>query len=175
VKDIDKNNFVQIGHIIRPHGVAGLLKTVSYAQSKETFLKTGLVYVGKVKRELEEHTVVSLSGRGSRYLLKLAGVESLETAQQLRGAEIWIGKEFREEKQEGDFYYRELIGLSVYLDTGHYLGVLKGIFPTGSNDVYVVKGQGKEYLIPAIYEVIQEVHASEKRMIISAMKGLLDL
>jgi len=175
VKGLDKKDFVQIGHIIRPHGVAGLLKIVSYAQSKETFLKAGSVYIAKANREFDEHTVVSLSERGSRYLLKLSGVDSLQTAQELRGAEIWIGKESLEEKQEGDFYHRELLGLGVYLDTGRYLGVLKGIFPTGSNDVYVVEGQRKEYLIPAIYEVVKEVHVSEGRMVISAMKGLLDL
>ena len=63
----------------------------------------------------------------------------------------------------------------MYLDTGQYLGVLKGIFQTGSNDVYVIEGQGKEYLIPAIYQVVKEVNLSEKRMVISPMKGLLDL
>jgi len=175
VKGINKNDFIQIGHVVRPHGVAGLLKIVSYAQSKETFLKAGSVYIAKVNREVEEHTVVSLTGPGSRYLMKLSGVDSLETAQELRGAEIWISKDSLEEKQEGDFYHSELLGLGVYLDTGRYLGVIKGIFPTGSNDVYVVEGQGKEYLIPAIYEVVKTVNLSDGRMIIAAMEGLLDL
>jgi 16S rRNA processing protein RimM len=170
-----RKDVVQIGHVIRPHGVTGLLRIVSYAQSKETFLKAGSVYIAKANGNLEEHTVVSIRERGSQYLLKVSGVESVEQADKLRGAEIFIGKESLGEKQEGDFYHHELLGLGVYLDTGRYLGVLKGIFPTGSNDVYVVEDQGKEYLIPAIYEVIKEVDLSEGRMVISAMKGLLDL
>jgi 16S rRNA processing protein RimM len=175
VKGIHRRDFVHIGHVVRPHGVTGLLRIVSYAQSKETFLKAGSVYIGQANGEWEEHTVVSIREQGSRYLLKVSGVESVETAEELRGADIFVGEESLGEKEEDDFYHFELLGLDVYLDTGSYLGVLKGIFPTGSNDVYVVQGQGKEYLIPAIYQVIKEVDPLEGRMIISAMKGLLDL
>jgi len=65
--------------------------------------------------------------------------------------------------------------LDVYLTTGQRLGVLKEIFPTLSNDVYVVESQGKEFLIPAIHEVVKEINIAQKRMIISPIKGLLDL
>jgi 16S rRNA processing protein RimM len=170
-----RRNFVQIGHVIRPHGVTGLLRIVSYAQSGETFLKAGSVFIGKANEQLEERNVLSIREHGSLYLLKLSGAESLEKAEEFRDAEIFIRKEALAEKEEGEFFHFELLGLGVYLDTGQYLGVLKRIFPTGSNDVYVVKGQGKEYLIPAIYQVVKEVNLSEKRMVISPMKGLLDL
>jgi len=41
--------------------------------------------------------------------------------------------------------------------------------------VYVVEGQGKEFLIPAINQVIKEIDIAQKRMVISPIKGLLDL
>lgn len=138
-------------------------------------MKAGSVYIAQTNRELEEYTVVSFNEWGPRHLLKLSGVESREAAHELRGAQIYVDKEYLGEKQEGDFYHSELLGLGVYLDTGSYLGVLKGIFPTGSNDVYVVEAEKKEHLIPAIYEVIKEVNIPKGMMIISAMKGLLDL
>jgi 16S rRNA processing protein RimM len=170
-----RRDLVYIGHVIRPHGVTGLLRIVSYAQSRETFLKAGSVFIGKDNEELEERNVVSISEHGSAYLLKLSGVDSVETAEGLRGADMFICKKALPQKQEGEFFHFELMGLSVYLDTGRCLGVLRRIFQTGSNDVYVVEGQGKQYLIPAIYQVIKEVNLSEKRMVISPMKDLLDL
>ena len=173
--DTHRRDFVRIGHVIRPHGVTGLLRIVSYAQSRETFLKAGSVFIGKANEELEECKVESIRGHGSLFLLRLSGVDLVEKAEEFRGAEIFIRKEVLTEKEEGEFYHFELLDLSVYLDTGQYLGVLKHIFQTGSNDVYVIKGQGKEYLIPAIYQVVREVNLSEKRMVISPMKGLLDL
>lgn len=133
------------------------------------------MFIGKGNEELAERKVASIREHGSLYLLKLSGADSVEKAEEFRGAEIFMRKEALMEKEEGEFFHFELLDLSVYLDTGQYLGVLKRIFQTGSNDVYVVKGQGKEYLIPAMYQVVREVNLSEKRMVISPMKGLLDL
>jgi len=39
----------------------------------------------------------------------------------------------------------------------------------------VVENQGKEFLIPAIHQVVKEIDIPQKRMVISPMKGLLDL
>ncbi|MBW1690707.1 MAG: 16S rRNA processing protein RimM [Deltaproteobacteria bacterium] len=170
-----RRDFVRIGYVIRPHGVTGLLRIVSYAQSRETFLRAGSVFIGKAGEEWKEYPVTSIREHGSLHLLKVSEVDSVEKAEELRGSEICIRKEVLTEKEEGEFFHFELLDLRVYLDTGQYLGVLKGIFQTGSNDVYVIEGQGKEYLIPAIYQVVKEVNLSEKRMVISPMKGLLDL
>jgi 16S rRNA processing protein RimM len=175
VNSNQRRDLVQIGHVIRPHGLTGLLRIVSYAQSRETFLKAGSVFIGKANEELAERNVASIKEHGSLYLLKLFGVGSVEKAEELRGADIFLCNEALTEKEEGEFFHYELLGMGVYLDTGHYLGVLKRIFETGSNDVYVVEGPGKEYLIPAIYQVVKEIDLSEKRIIISPMKDLLDL
>ena len=168
-------DFVRIGHVIHPHGVTGLLRIVSYAQSRETFLRAGSVFLGKTGEELKECSVVSIREHGSQYLLKVSGVGSVQKAQELRDTEIFIRKEVLAEKEEGEYFHFELLDLSVYLDTGQYLGTLKRIFQTGSNDVYVVQGREKEYLIPAIYQVVKEVDLSGRRMVISPMEGLLDL
>ena len=174
MKSAHRRDLIQIGHVIRPHGVTGLLRIVSYAESRETFLKAGSVFIGKAKEDLEERDVLSIRRHGPVYLLRVGGLESVEAAEELRGADIFIGKETLAEKEEGEFFHFDLLGLDVYLDEGSYLGVLKRIFPTGSNDVYVVKGGGKEYLIPALYQVVKEVNLSEKRMVISPIKDLLD-
>lgn len=65
--------------------------------------------------------------------------------------------------------------MEAYLTTGEYLGVVREIFPTGSNDVYVVEHEGKEFLIPAIHQVVREIDVSQRRMIVFPIKGLLDL
>jgi len=102
-------------------------------------------------------------------------VNSFEQAEVFKAAKIYIRKDSLIKSDEDEFFYYELLGLDVYLATGQYLGVVKEIFPTGSNDVYVVEGQGKEFLIPAIHQVIKEINIAQKRMIISPIKGLLDL
>ena len=130
------------------------------------------MFIGKVGEELEECKVASIREHGSRYLLKLSGVGSIEEAEEFWGAEIYLRKEVLAEKEEGEFFHYELLDLNVYLDTGHYLGVLKRIFETGSNDVYVVKRETEELLIPATTEVIRRVDITAKTVTVNLFEGM---
>jgi len=174
LRDIDRSDLILVGHIIRPHGLTGLLRIVSYAQSRETFLAAGSVFLHKAQKELDERKVISITPYRSDYLLRLSGVNSIDQATVFRGFGILIRKDSLKKNQD-EFFWHELLGLHVYLITGEYLGVLKDIFPTGSNDVYVVENQGREFLIPAIHQVIQEIDIPKKKMFVSPLKGLLDL
>jgi len=175
LSNIGLRDLILIGHVIRPQGITGLLRIVSYAQSRETFLQAGSVFLDKAQNELEEREVIDIRPHGSLYLLRLSGLNLIDQAEIFRGAGIYIRKDSLIKSDEDEFFYYELLGLDVYLITGQYLGVLKEIFPTGGNDVYVVESQGKEFLIPAIHQVVKEINIPQKRMVISPIKGLLDL
>jgi 16S rRNA processing protein RimM len=171
----DLKDLVLIGHVIRPHGLTGLLRVVSYAQSTETFLLAGSVFLSMDKKEFFEDKVVSAKPHGSVCILKLSHIDSIDQAEKYKGAEILIKKESLLKEDGDEFFWYELIGLDVYLLSGQYLGVLKNIFTTGGNDVYVVEGQEKEFLIPATQQVVKEINIGDKKMIISPVKGLLDI
>ena len=79
------------------------------------------------------------------------------------------------EKEGGEYFWYELIGLDVYLVSGEYIGKIENILPTGSNDVYIVGKEEKEYLIPAIEDVVKEIDIERKKMIIEPLEGLLEL
>ena len=175
MSNIDLRDLILIGHVIRPHGIAGLLRIVSYAQSKETFFQAGSVFMDRGHNEIEERKVIDIKPHGSSYLLRISDINSIEQAENFKTAKIYMRKDSLIKTDEDEFFYYELLGLNVYLTTGQYLGAVKDVFPTGSNDVYVVEGQGKEFLIPAIHQVIKEINIAEKRMVISPLKGLLDL
>jgi 16S rRNA processing protein RimM len=57
-------------------------------------------------------------------------------------------------------------------EDGKPLGRIEGIFPTGSNDVYVCKAGGKEILLPAIDEVIRSVNIEAGTVVVRLLKGL---
>ena len=171
----DLKDLILLGHVIRPQGLAGLLRIVSYAQSTETFLRAGSVFLSIDKKEFIKEKVVSVKPHGSTCILRLSHINSIDQAERYKGAEILIRKESLSKKEGDEFFWYELIGLDVYLLSGQYLGVIKKIFPTGGNDVYVVEGQGKEFLIPAIHQVVKEINIGDKKMIISPIKGLLDI
>jgi 16S rRNA processing protein RimM len=122
-----------------------------------------------------EYAITSVRPHKNVHLLKLEGVDSLEEAEKLKGARILIRKDVLSVKRSDEYFWHELIGLEVYLSRGEYVGKIRHIIATGSNDIYVVQEGKKEVLIPAIYDVIQEIDPTKNRMIISDVEGLLDL
>lgn len=166
-------NLLLIGKVVRPHGIRGLLKIESYADSETTFLRAGKIYLYN-KGELKEWELVCIKPHKGHFLMELKGIQTRNEAEEYRGAEIYIDKNVLI-KEEDEFFWYELIGLRVYLVTGRYLGKISQILPTGSNDVYVVKRKDKEYLIPAIEDVIKEIDLENNSMIIDPLEGLLEL
>jgi 16S rRNA processing protein RimM len=79
------------------------------------------------------------------------------------------------EPEDGEYYWCDLIGLTVATVDGLELGTLREIFETGSSDIYVVRSAEREYLIPAIADVISRIDLKEGRMLITPLEGLLDL
>jgi len=106
--------------------------------------------------------------------MKLEGVNSVGEAERLREAEILVKSDLIHRK-EGEYFWHELIGLRVFLDTGEHIGNITRIMPAGGNEIYVVGHGKKEIFIPAADEVVKEIDLEKGMMTISAMEGLLDL
>jgi 16S rRNA processing protein RimM len=107
--------------------------------------------------------------------MKLGGVNTLQEAETTRGSEILVKKETLPGKGEDEYYWYELFGMSVYLDSGKYVGTVRQILPTDGHDIYVVQDGKREVLIPATHEVVESIDLENRKMIISQVEGLLDL
>ncbi|MFC1534534.1 ribosome maturation factor RimM [Thermodesulfobacteriota bacterium] len=172
---ISPENLLLVGKVIRPHGLDGLLRIWSYAQSEESFLNAGTVFLKSDQQELFEYQVISVKPHKKFFLMRLKGLNSLEDAERYSGAKILINKDFLKRESEDEYFWFELIGLQVYLNSGRHIGTLKDIITTGSNDIYVIREGDAEFLIPAIHEVVEEIDLENKRMIISETEGLFEL
>jgi len=163
-----------IGRVIGPHGVRGLLKIKSYARSEASLLTAGKIYLRLSPGEISEHEILSAVPHKGVSLIRLEGLDSRAEAEPYRGAEIFIQKVAVSRDKE-EYFWHELIGLRVYLETGRYLGTVKEILPTAGNDVYVGREGKAGFLIPAIYDVVKTIDLENGKMIISEVEGLLDL
>jgi 16S rRNA processing protein RimM len=172
---IHLEDLLEIGRVIRPHGLAGLLRIQSYAQSEGSFLDAGTVYLHTRSGDIHEYPVESVRPQKSVHLMNLVGLDSLDAAEEYRDAKILIRRNALRREQEDEFFWYELIGLSVYLRSGEYIGTIEEVLPTGSHDIYVAREGKQEILIPAVHEVVEEIDIDNRKMIISEVKGLLDL
>jgi 16S rRNA processing protein RimM len=106
-------------------------------------------------------------------LLKLAGLESREQAEALRGMNVAIRADEALPPQPGEFYIHEVIGLQAWTESGVLLGKVVEILETGANDVYVVRGPTGEVLVPAIGDVVLDIDPTAGRMLIRPLQGML--
>ena len=172
---VSSKNLLLVGNVIKPHGFKGLIRVWSYSRSINSFLHSGTVFFKQDNQEPVKFKVLDVKPHKNIFLMNVEGIDTFEEADNFRGADIFVEKDHLTKNGDDEYYWFELIDLKVYLDTGKYLGIIKEIIPTGSNDVYVVKQNDSEFLIPAIYDVVKKIDLNKGEMIITAIDGLLDL
>jgi 16S rRNA processing protein RimM len=107
-------------------------------------------------------------------VVKLATIDSVEDAEKLRGQDLTIPRSELYPLPQGQYYTFQIIGLKVVTTEGELLGHITEIMTTGSNDVYIVEGKRGEILIPAIEDVVKSIDLKKGKVVIEAIKGLLD-
>ena len=168
-----KDDLVLIGKIVGVHGIKGANRLRSYAQSLSLFQPGRSILLhdsGGQEKSLEIKWVKPHTGTA---LISFAGVDDRSRAEALVGAELFIFKHELPDPEEDAHYWFDLIGLEVYTTENEYLGRLESIIETGSNDVYVVKDDKKEVLIPALASVILAIDVRKKRMQVDLPEGLI--
>lgn len=165
--------YIEIGQIVNTNGLKGVVKVNPFTDDISKFEDLKYVYI-QLKNELKKVKIEQVRYNKNQVLLKLEGIDSIEKAEKYRNFYLKTEKESQEDLGEDTYYIVDLIGLDVYSDKNEYLGKIEDVFPTGSNDVYVVKDNlGKQILIPAIADVVKEVDLKNKKMIINLIPGLI--
>ncbi|MEJ2023997.1 MAG: ribosome maturation factor RimM [Deltaproteobacteria bacterium] len=169
------HNLLLVGKILRPHGLHGELKIAAYARANATFLDARTVFLRDRLGILKKFAVGSSRPFKSGFIVELDGLSSLTDAERYRDGDILVEKDALPRKQEDEYFWYELMGLEVFLESGEFLGPITDIIATGSNDVYVVKRGEHEFLIPGTHEIIKGSDLDLGKMVIHPVEGLLDL
>ncbi len=169
------NDLILLGKIVATHGIRGQLRVVPYSGLFDTFLALGSVTLKDPAGCMHVQQIAAATVHGKKLLLSFKGYGDINQVLHLVGCELYIGREQLPEPEEDEYYWHDLIGLTVVTEGGQLLGILDSIIETGSNDVYVVKSSGREYLVPALAEVITSIDLDKKVMTVAPLEGLLDL
>lgn len=165
-------NLLEIGQIVNSYGIKGFLKVVPFTDDVTRYNKLKTVYIEKNKK-LQEMEIEEVKYHKNLVLLKLKGIDDINDTIQYKNCYIKIDRKDAVSLPEDTYFIVDLIDMEVYTDEEKFLGKIVDVFPTGSNDVYVVKDEfGKQTLLPAIGEVIKNVDVKNKRMIVHLMEGL---
>ncbi len=163
---------LEIGQIVNSYGIKGFLKVVPYTDDITRFDSLKTIYIEKNKK-LEEMQIEEVKYHNNLVLLKLKGIDDINDTLRYKNCYIKIDRKDAVELPKNSYFIVDLIGLEVYTEEGALIGTLVDVFPTGSNDVYVVKDElGKQILLPAIGDVIKDVQLENKKMIVHLIEGL---
>lgn len=158
------HGIIVLGRIGAPFGVKGSVHIHSYTEPSDNLLNYS-EWLLKRKNIWESYQVLDIRKHGKGFVANLKGCGSREEAALLTNADIGIYREHLPLLPQNEFYWTDLIGLEVYTGAGEKLGVVDSLFETGSNDVLVVQGETKEYLIPYIPdEYVLKVDLIEKKI-----------
>lgn len=153
---MSKLEYLPAGRIINTHGFRGTVKLESWCDSPDILADLETVYFCE-KGSYRACRVLRASVFKQFVLMDLEGIESEEAANRLRGTEVFAAREDIP-LEEGDFFILDLIGLPVkHADSGEVLGELKDVNTSTARDLYVVKTQTGEYMIPAVPEFITHI------------------
>lgn len=148
----DENHIV-VGKIGSTYGIHGWLKIVTYTEFGENILTYSPWYLTRDNHEWQEAIVEESRPHGNGIIVKLKGVETPEVARLLTGLTITITRSQLPELKKNEYYWSDLIGLTVINKDGTVFGTVAYLIETGSNDVLVVKGD-KEHAIPFLYGTV---------------------
>jgi 16S rRNA processing protein RimM len=163
-RDARREDWVELGTVNGVFGVRGWVKVYSFTRPRERILDYPAWYVGDAgsARRLQ---VLDGRQQGQGIVARLEGVDDRDAAQSLVGRPIGVPATDLEPAGEDEFYWRDLVGLTVVTLSGVELGTVRGLMETGANDVLEISDEA-EHLLPFTRQVVREVDLDGGRMVV---------
>ena len=159
---------IKIGKIVSPHGIKGQVKVYNYSR-RDRFEDISEITIDKKIFNIE-----STSSVKNMVILKIRGIDDRNSAESLRGQDVFMDEKYLDELKEDEYLIRDLIGLDVFREGSSSIGKVNDVLQHGSSDTYEIKmNNGKMAYIPAVKEFIKGVDL-EKGITIETIPGLID-
>lgn len=144
-----------MGRITAPFGIKGWVKLRPFTAAPENLLAYTRWWIGN-EASWQECRIEQAQVQSASVVAKLAGCDDRDAAMLYRGREIAVARAALPEPDENEFYWADLIGLTVVNVDGFSFGAVSEVLETGANDVLVVQGE-RERLIPFTEQVVKHV------------------
>ena len=171
-----KASELQIGVITGTHGIKGLVKVLPFSDDPGRFADMHEVTAVCPNGERIPLEITHASPHKDRILVGFKGMDNINLVEHLKGAELYIERQYAAPLEKDEYYFADLIGMRVIRvcgDGDHEIGILSDIMQTGANDVYVVRPEnGHEMLIPAIRDCILDVDVDAGLMKVRLLPGM---
>lgn len=151
---------VIIGKTGSTYGVRGWLKILSFTEEADRIFDYQPWFI-QHNDHWQPVDIQDWKHHQTHFLIKIKNIDQKESAQQLVNRQITVEASQLPTLDEGEYYWRDLIGCEVITVSGDLIGTVTSMMATNANDVMVVKMRlqdKKESLIPFLYgQVVKKV------------------
>jgi 16S rRNA processing protein RimM len=173
--------YLVVGHLAKAHGTKGEMFVLPLTDHPEgTYAPGVVVLLGRVEGDEPDPDLPPLRIQTVRpfrggFLVTFHGVENRNQAELLRGSYAYREASELEPLAEGELFHYQLVGMEVFTPDGARVGAVTHVYELQPVDLLEVRGDTKEYMIPFLEQVVIEVDADGRRIVIDPPEGLLDL
>lgn len=159
------DGFILIARIVSVYGRDGFLRLSSFSDFPDRFFKLKTVSV-EFYASFKQLKVEKVKSDGQDILIKFEKFDSDRDVEVLVGKDVYVPEDELVKLPANTYFIHDLIGSKVIFK-GAELGTIEDVMVLPANDVYVIRKEGKEVLVPAVSEFIESFSADEKLMVLS--------
>jgi 16S rRNA processing protein RimM len=167
------DRYILIGKVGRPQGLHGEVRLYPFSgRPEEIQACSSLVLVSPSGRLSPSLRLTACRVRGKAAIVGFDSICDRNKAELLKGMGVLLDREGLAKQSENAHWYRSF-GLPVQTQEGRELGLLEDVFSNGAQDIMVVRGSGREYLIPIVDAIL--VRRTESEIVVDPPPGLLEI
>jgi 16S rRNA processing protein RimM len=167
-----RDKLLVMGAVVCPHGIQGKIRVSYQGDDPRQFVALREIRLGNHPNDLTTHRVIRTQPYGKGFFILTLEGFTLQRARNVVGQFAWVLRDELPRLEESEYYWEDLIGLRVVTEEEEDLGIVRGIFSTGSNEVLACRSEIGELLVPFIEDVVLDVDLEAGIIHIRLAEGL---
>lgn len=174
-REAEWESLVLVGRIARAHGNRGQVIVNPDTDFPEDRFRVGRALMVGARPGPRRLVITAVRFHRGRPILGFDGIESMDEAEALAGAELRVGESELRALPEGTFYHHDLIGCEVRRRDGRTIGMVRAIEGPMTGSTLVVETPHGEALIPMASEICVSIDPSRRVIVVEPPEGLIEL
>lgn len=172
---MQKSECFSLGKITRTHALKGEVIIFLDVDTPGDYGDLEAIFL-EIKGQLVPYIIEELQIKGRKSILKLEDINSIEQAETIVNAPVWLPLSALPELKGNQFYYHDVIGYEIHdISSGTRIGTLKAIYESTGQDLFAIDVDEKEVLIPIVDDFIHKIDRESQRIEVKLPEGLLDV
>lgn len=151
--------------VIGAHGLKGEVKVKTFTETPEVLARYKRLHA----KDGRVFTIAQLRpGKVDEAVATFAEVVDRNTAESLKGLELFVARDALPTPDENEFYHADLIGLTAMDEADRVIGTVRAIHNYGAGDVIeIARGDGDTVMLPFARDFVPEIDLKAGRVVIA--------